>query len=286
MIMEEVFEKLRALQDVLAQKIDLESEIQDIPKLLLTQEELLARLKKVFIEKNQEYETVRSNVNLFRGQLGDAESSREKAEKNMDSITTQREYEALDKEIRDASEKEQQYRKDLQKEERLFAELDEQQKRDAALIDQQEKELAEKRAGVEAEIAAKQAACEALVEREKDITPGLDPDVLFKFERIIRSKLGLGIVAIKGGVCTGCHMILPAQFANLVRSGEEIVFCPYCSRILFYQEAEQGEQDFFDEEDAGSLSDLDDLEGDEEEEYEEDESDEGGDEKGEMDFEE
>jgi hypothetical protein len=120
----------------------------------------------------------------------------------------------------------------------------------------------------------------------KDITPGLDPDVLFKFERIIRSKLGLGIVAIKGGVCTGCHMILPAQFANLVRSGEEIVFCPYCSRILFYQEAEQGEQDFFDEEDAGSLSDLDDLEGDEEEEYEEDEGDEGGDEKGEMDFEE
>ncbi len=286
MIMEEVFEKLRSLQDVLAEKIALEGEIQDIPKLLLTQEELLARLKKVFIEKNQEYEAVRANVTLLRGQLSDAESAREKAEKNMDSITTQREYEALDKEIRDASEKEQQYRKDLQKEERLFAELDEQQKRDAALIDQQEKELAEKRAGVEAEIAAKKASCAELVDREKDITPGLDPDVLFKFERIIRSKLGLGIVAIKGGVCTGCHMILPAQFANLVRSGEEIVFCPYCSRILFYQEAEQGEQDFFDEEDAGSLSDLDDLEGDDEEEYEEDEGDEGGEEKGEMDYEE
>jgi predicted nucleic acid-binding Zn-ribbon protein len=284
--MEEVFEKLRALQDVLSEKIELESEIQDIPKLLLTQEELLSRLKKVFIEKNQEYESVRMNVTMLRGQLADAESSREKAEKNMDSITTQREYEALDKEIRDASEKEQQYRKDLQKEDRLFAELDEQQKRDAALIDQQEKELAEKRAGVEAEITAKKAACEALVDKEKDITPGLDPDVLFKFERIIRSKLGLGIVAIKGGVCTGCHMILPAQFANLVRSGEEIVFCPYCSRILFYQEAEQGEQDFFDEEDAGSLSDLDDLEGDDEEEYEEEDNDEGGDEKGEMEFEE
>ena len=286
MIMEEVFEKLRALQDVLSEKISLEGEIQDIPKLLLTQEELLARLKKVFIEKNQEYEAVRSNVNLLRGQLQDAESSREKAEKNMDSITTQREYEALDKEIRDASEKEQLYRKDLQKEERLFAELDEQQKRDAALIDQQEKELAEKRAGVESEIAAKKAACNALVEREKDITPGLDQDVLFKFERIIRSKLGLGIVAIKGGVCTGCHMILPAQFANLVRSGEEIVFCPYCSRILFYQEAEQGEQDFFDEEDAGSLSDLDDLEADDEEEYEEEEGEDGGEEKSEMDYEE
>jgi len=285
MVMEEVFEKLRTLQDVLSDKIALELEIQDIPKLLLTQEELLARLKKSFIEKNIEYEAARERVNLLRGQLADAESSREKAEKNMDSISTQREYEALDKEIREASEKEQLYRKELIKEEKQFIELDEQQKRDTSLIQQQETELSEKRASVESEIADKKAEHDSLMDREKDITPGLDPDVLFKFERIIRSKLGLGIVAIKGGVCTGCHMILPAQFANLVRNGEDIVFCPYCSRILFYQEAEQGEQDFFDDGDAGSLADLDDLDGEDEEEYDEDEFSSEGDEKGDIDFE-
>ena len=284
MVMDEVFEKLRALQDVLSEKIELEQEIQDIPKLLTTQEELLSRLKKSFIEKNAEYEASRERVNLLRGQLIDAENTREKAEKAMDSISTQREYEALDKEIRDASEKEQLYRKELQKEERLFAELDEQQKRDAALIEQQESELAEKRAGVQSEIAAKKSEHADLADREKDITPGLDPDVLFKFERIIRSKLGLGIVAIKGGVCTGCHMILPAQFANLVRSGEDIVFCPYCSRILYYQEAEQGEQDFFDDGDSGSLSDLDDLEGEDDEEYDEDSESDEGEEKSDMGF--
>ena len=285
MVMEEVFEKLRTLQDVLSDKIALEHEIQDIPKLLLTQEELLARLKKSFIEKNVEYEAARERVNLLRGQLADAESSREKAEKNMDSISTQREYEALDKEIREASEKEQLYRKELLKEEKQFVELDEQQKRDTALIHQQETELADKRASVESEIAGKKAEHDSLMDKEKDITPGLDPDVLFKFERIIRSKLGLGIVAIKGGVCTGCHMILPAQFANLVRNGEDIVFCPYCSRILFYQEAEQGEQDFFDDGDAGSLADLDDLDGEDEEEYDEEEFSSEGEEKGDNDFE-
>jgi predicted nucleic acid-binding Zn-ribbon protein len=263
----------------------LEHEIQDIPKLLLTQEELLARLKKSFIEKNVEYEAARERVNLLRGQLADAESSREKAEKNMDSISTQREYEALDKEIREASEKEQLYRKELIKEEKQFVELDDQQKRDTALIQQQESELAEKRSSVESEIAGKKAEHDSLMDKEKDITPGLDPDVLFKFERIIRSKLGLGIVAIKGGVCTGCHMILPAQFANLVRNGEDIVFCPYCSRILFYQEAEQGEQDFFDDGDAGSLADLDDLDGEDEEEYEDDDFSSEGEEKGDIDFE-
>jgi RNase P subunit RPR2 len=92
--------------------------------------------------------------------------------------------------------------------------------------------------------------------------------------------MGRGIVAIKGGVCMGCHMILPAQFANSVRQGQEIVFCPYCSRILFYEESEVGEEDFFDSEDAGSLSDLDGIE---EEEYDEDD---GEEEKVNIDYEE
>ena len=278
--MDEVFEKLRKLQDILSQKIGLEQSIQEIPKILITQEELLARLKKSFIDKNQDYEKSRTSEAEYRSLLAEAEGAREQAEKNMDAINTQREYEALDKEIRDASEKEQQYRKDLQKEERVLGELDEQMKQTAALIEQQEQELAERRAGIEAEIAEKTVQLEDLSREEAELIPGLDPEVLFKFERIIRNKMGRGIVAIKGGVCTGCHMILPAQFANLVRLGEEIVFCPYFSRILFYEEAEQCEEEFIDSEDAGSLSDLDDMDDDE---YDEDEEEE---EKANIDYEE
>jgi predicted nucleic acid-binding Zn-ribbon protein len=271
MAMEEVFEKLRTLQDILSEKISLEHDIQEIPKMLVTQEELLSRLKRSFIEKNQEYEKAKSAESEFRHLLSQAEVMREEAEKNMDVINTQREYEALDKEIRDSTEKEQQYRKDLQREERLISDLDEQMKQTQALIEQQEADLAERRAGIEAEITEKKAKIDDLVTRERELTPEMDSEVLFKFERIIRNKMGRGIVAIKGGVCMGCHMILPAQFANSVRLGEEIVFCPYCSRILFYEESEEEEEDFFNAEDAGSLSDLDDIEDEEYEEEEEEE---------------
>ena len=266
--MEDVFEKLKTLQDILSEKIVLEQKIQEIPKLLTTQEELLARMKKSFIEKNQDYERSKSAESEFRNLLADAEAKREKAEKNMESISTQREYEALDKEIQDAAGKEQEYRNKLQREERLISELDEQMKQSQALIEQQEAELEERRKSIEAEVASKETQLKALSEQEKTITPDLDPDILFKFERIIRNKMGRGIVAIKGGVCMGCHMILPAQFANTVRQGEKIVFCPYCSRILFYEESEQTEEDFFNYEDSGSLSDLDDME---DEEFDDDE---------------
>ncbi|MDR1411504.1 MAG: C4-type zinc ribbon domain-containing protein [Spirochaetaceae bacterium] len=260
MVMEEVFTKLRSLQDILSQKIVLEQDIQEIPKILTTQEELLARLKKTFIEKDLECDKTKASAAEFRELLAAAEKTREGAEKNMDSVTTQREYEALDKEIRDAAEKEAQYRKDLQREERLLADLAEQMEQSKGLIDQQEKDLEERRVGVEVETAEKSKRASELEAEEQDLRKDIDPEIFFKFERIIRNKMGRGIVAIKGGVCTGCHMILPAQFANEVRLGEEIVFCPYCSRILFYEESEEGEEDYFNVEDSGSLSDLDDME--------------------------
>ena len=264
-------DKLRNLQDILSQKITLEHEILDIPKLLITQEELLNRLKRSFIEKNQEYEKNKTAETELRNQLKDAEVSREKAEKNMDVISTQREYEALDKEIKDASEKEQQYRKELQQKERQLVEINEQLKQNTALIEQQEAELAERRAVIEAEIAEKKKQVDSLLKKEKKITSDLDSEVVFKFERIIRNKMGLGIVAIKGNVCMGCHMILPIEFANRVRLGEDFVFCPYCSRILYYEESVDGEEEFFDTEDSGSLSDLDDIEDEDYDEEDEEE---------------
>jgi predicted nucleic acid-binding Zn-ribbon protein len=271
MVMEDMFKKLQTLQEILSEKIKLEQDILEIPKNLVTQEEILSRYKRTYMERSLDYEKTKGAVAEFHNLLLDAELLREKAEKTMDVINTQREYEALDKEIRDATEKEQQYRKDLQREERLLADLDGQLKETNTLIEQQEADLVIHHEKIEAEIAEKKATIEILSAQEQDLTRDMDSEVLFKFERIIRNKMGRGIVAIRGGVCMGCHMILPVQFANQVHEGEEIVFCPYCSRILFYEEAEDQQEEFFDTEDSGSLSDLDDMD---EEEFDEDDEEE------------
>jgi predicted nucleic acid-binding Zn-ribbon protein len=266
---DEIFDKLRGLQDILLERVEIEKEIREIPKVLDTQEDVLARLKKSFIDKNQECEKVRASVGDLRNQLFEAENSREKAERLLGSSESfnMRELEILDRERRESADKEQRFRRELQKEERRFSDLTEEIKRSTGLIEQQKQDLAGRRLFVDEEVAAKKEQLVRLEEREREISAGLDKDLLFKFDRIIRHKMGKGIVSIKGGVCTGCHMILPAQFANEVRKGEEIVFCPYCSRILYYEESDQNlaEKDYFDAEDAGSLADLDDLDDEEDE---------------------
>lgn len=236
-----VYDRLRALQDVLSRKFEVEREIQEIPKSLATKTELLNRLRKSLADRSAAYEAVKARLTDVEQRLAEAEGAREQYEGQMDAIKTQREYEALDKEIRDATEKEQGLRKELQKEQQAEEELRLALEKDQLMIKKQEEDVEEEQSKIKLKLKEKNAELKKLANDEHRITPGLDDDILFKFERIIRNKAGVGIVALSKGVCTGCHMILPPQFVNQVRIGADVSFCPYCSRILFYQADEEGE---------------------------------------------
>ena len=265
MATQDIFDKLKKLQTILVKKYELEQKIEEAPKQLGSQEELLSRMKKEYIEKNNEYESVKSNVGKLKLELDEAVKSRESGEKGMDNIQTHREYEALEKQINEATERENDIRKDLQKEEKLLEEIKETLKINEEMINSQESELAATKESLNNELDSYNKELNSLKKSEDKITPDLDQEILFKFQRIIQRN-SEGIVAVRNGVCTGCHMILPAQFANIVREGENINFCPYCSRILFYEETgeEENYNSYFNLEEAGSLADLDDDFGDEE----------------------
>ena len=251
----DIFEKLKKLQTILVKKYDLEKKIEEAPKQLGSQEELLARMKKEYIEKSTEYDSVKSEVLKLKLELEEAEKSRESGEKGMDNIQTHREYEALEKQIKDATEKENEVRREMQKQEKLLEDIKETLKINEDMISAQENDLSASKDSLNKELESYNKELNSLKRSEDKITPDLDQEILFKFQRIIQRN-SEGIVAVKNGVCTGCHMILPAQFANTVREGENINFCPYCSRILFYEETDEEEVYDFSFDQAGSLADL------------------------------
>ena len=244
--LEDVLQKLRTLQEVLFQRFRTEHEISEIPRALSTKTEVLNRLKRSYVEKSELYDQLRVRIHDLRERAIEAEREREHYEGQMDAIRTQREYEALDKEIRDSGEREVEVRRELQREEEHLDEMAASLEQEEALIKQQDLEVADEQQRIESEIADRETVLQDLIDEESKITPGLDTELLFKFERIIRTKEGLGIVALRAGVCTGCQMILPPFFANRVRTGEEIMFCPNCSRIVFYGGDEEFDGDAFD----------------------------------------
>ncbi|WP_191014837.1 zinc ribbon domain-containing protein [Treponema zioleckii] len=284
MDMNEVFENLKNLQDILVEKYNLEEKITESPKQLDSQEEFLATLKKEYIEKNSVYEDVKNKVAELKKELAEAEESRESGEKGMDNITTHREYEALDKQIAEASEKANSVRKELLSVEKKLSELNEDLKTREAMINSQEADLDSGKSALAEKIDEYKKQVESLSSKEAEITNTLGDDyqeTIYKFQRIIRRN-SEGIVAVRNGVCTGCHMILPAQFANEVHDGLKILFCPYCSRILYHEDVLESEAENYSMlDETGSLADFESEFGDEFEDSElensEDENDMGDD---------
>ena len=184
----EIFERLKTLQHILVQKYDLEAKIEEAPKQLSSQEELLSRLKKEFIVKNADYETIKDKVLKLRAELEEAIKSREAGEKGMDNITTHREYEALEKQILEATDKENEIRKELQIEEKSLEETKENLKSDEEMITAQEQDLASSKESLNQQLSDYQEQLNALKEEEAKIVPDMDQEILFKFEHIIQTK--------------------------------------------------------------------------------------------------
>jgi predicted nucleic acid-binding Zn-ribbon protein len=62
----------------------------------------------------------------------------------------------------------------------------------------------------------------------------VDPSVLSRYERLLKSKGENVVVGIDHGVCGGCHMRLNTQTVRTVQGETDITNCPHCGRILYY----------------------------------------------------
>jgi uncharacterized protein len=81
------------------------------------------------------------------------------------------------------------------------------------------------RGRLDAEIAAREA-------ERAGLAAAVEPRLLKKYEGIAAQEGGVGMVAIAGEFCGGCHNDVPARFVSRVRNGE-VVTCERCHRILY-----------------------------------------------------
>lgn len=77
-----------------------------------------------------------------------------------------------------------------------------------------------------------------LKEQRDALAAKANPEILQIYERLLRNKKDRVVVPIENRTCSGCHIVLTAQHENLVRKGENLVFCEHCSRIHYWQESE------------------------------------------------
>ncbi len=230
---------LRKLQDVLQEKFTLEQQVETLPRELRKEEAVLRSMEKDFSDLRTLAEETADEVKSLRIRYDDATQLRTSYEKQMEFLSTQREYEALSKQLEDARANEETLLKQRNSKTKEADKLAKDVEAKQAEVEAQKAKVDEERAKVDSELSGINEKIAALDAQCLSIKGSSISNELYeKFSNIVRKKDGTGIVPVHGQVCMGCDRVLPMQFVidlRLKQEKNEIDYCPYCSRILWYE---------------------------------------------------
>ena len=233
---------LSKLQQVLFDCWSLETRVQEIPVQIEAKRNALNSKKKQLLVGIEQLKKVGDYIKDSKTKLDEVIKRREEAEEKLERVSTQREFDSENAIAESAKKEEHRIRVNMntleRKKEAIQTKVKEMEDDIAEMEGRIEAELSD----LEKELAETIEARDKALEKKKKASVKIDPNLLYKFERIIRNKGGLASVGLKSGICQGCHMQLPDEFVNIVRENKEIQFCPYCSRILVYEEGKEDEE--------------------------------------------
>jgi uncharacterized protein len=155
-----------------------------------------------------------------------------RSESHLKEIKTQKEYQAVSKEISGAkkliADLEDQILQKINAMEELSGDIAKKEADLAELegnVTAQQGEVQHRVETLESGIAADAAAREAAVK-------GLPASVLKRYAKLRDQRKGVAVVEAKEGNCMGCNMHLPPQLYNTLFRADEVITCPHCQRIL------------------------------------------------------
>jgi predicted nucleic acid-binding Zn-ribbon protein len=103
---------------------------------------------------------------------------------------------------------------------------DEELKKTTRLVEEDLKSITERFKQIETDLGDTRADRKRLAEKA-------DADVLYLYDRLLKTKNGVAVSPISNGQCGGCHTrIIPATLIK-TQSNKEIAQCENCARILY-----------------------------------------------------
>jgi len=226
--------RLEELQRYDAQIQELTNALKAIPAKLEASQADLARVEALLqnervqlVESQRYYAEQKSQLQADESTATGAKSKLSAAKNSKEYVAAQREIEATRESVQNREQEIAKLIEAVQVKEKLLAERAEEIEALRKSIDKDAEIGRKKMAELEEKIAA------IKVDREKAAT-GIRPDVLKRYGAI-RMRRGLAVTTVRNGTCQGCNMNVPPQLYNVLQRGNTIETCPYCHRIVYWE---------------------------------------------------
>jgi uncharacterized protein len=226
--------RLEELQRYDAQIQELTNALKAIPAKLEASQSDLARVEALLENERSQLSESQRYYAEQKSQLQTDESSASGAKHKLSLAKNSKEYVAAQREM-------EQTRESVQNREQEIAKLIEAVQVKEKLLSERATEIEGLRKSIDrdAEVARKKMAeldgkiASIKVERDK-VAGGIRPDVLKRYGAI-RMRRGLAVTTVRNGTCQGCNMNVPPQLYNVLQRGNSIETCPYCHRIVYWE---------------------------------------------------
>jgi predicted nucleic acid-binding Zn-ribbon protein len=162
-----------------------------------------------------------------------------RSETNMKEIKTNKEFQAVGREItaakKQVSDLEESLLQKISQIEELSGSLAAKRSSCAELVENSAQRVASKLA----EIVAVQSNIDAETIRRETLTKGMSAGLVKRFTILREQRRGQALAIARDGYCMGCNMHLPPQLYNNLYKYEELLTCPHCQRILILKLQQQ-----------------------------------------------
>jgi len=241
--MKEELRLLVALQEIDSIILRKSLELEKAPEEIKRYQGPLSESERAYEREREKYDAVEKKKKQKELEVKEADDRIHKLKSRMSDIKTNKEYQALLREI-EAIEQEKSRLEDdvlymMEELDGLSAGLREAEKRigeEKRRLEALQRELDDKRGQIEKELAELKGRREALTGR-------IPSDLYNKYMDVIHKSNGLAVVEAKDEVCLGCYMSMPPQVYVEIRMSDEIVQCPQCGRFLYRKETTAGEEE-------------------------------------------
>ena len=224
--LQELENSLRGLREVTAQldivKADNASSVEVFERMLS--------------ENEAQLEEILSFCKTTQEGIDKANDDARRARQRMNSITSQRELNALNKEIETARRNNQNNTDELKKLQAQYESAKADFDKRSADVDQLKNEMKTIEDNLVADIETRTAQSTVQRARKDEIYSVVDKPSLSRFNRIMKGRAGIAVVEVKNEICGGCRMKVPPQQYNRIMRNQTMEFCQQCSRILIYRE--------------------------------------------------
>jgi len=202
-------------------------------------EEKVEELRRSVAGYGSDLDSVEEEKRALEENLAAETDAINRSEGRLREIKTQKEYQAVSKEIAAAKK----VKADL--EEQILQKIGRIEELKSAIADQskaleecetnssdQENELKEK-------VAKLETAINADLETRESTAKQVSPTMMKRYDKLRERRQGVAVAEARSGSCLGCNMNLPPQVFNSLFKADNLVPCPHCQRLLYLRQEVQ-----------------------------------------------